>query len=472
MSAFLWILLLAALAAAGAYVWRSRTGGVPPPSLPTPRGDDLGTLGLSAVRPASTSRSEPVDAAPTSAPERALPRSTAQSPSNVSDVRARPASPSSDAFVRADSPLWAGDAEAIRPLLRSLALLIGGGAAVLRHQDDTYVVDALVGVPGVRTPRPIPADGHPLDRVPQDTLLSLLGPESRRSLSYYADPGAAVGQGVVRALAAPPARRVLLVADVPPGRDELGDDVLRRIGHYGDLLASLTQLDADDDAQAEGIEHDEPADSAADDDRPTAEPSPDEDPAANEPAADELTDDELTDGEPAANELADDVPTVDASDTDAREEDTDADAPDDSSVDATANDARPLPRAVVMQREMDAASDRGRPLAFALVTLMNADSLLSDDPKRVAVAQADLETRLSGAPVSALEPFGDLVLGVFLDAEPDDAVAWAAELAETELPILIGLAPSANEDPEGVRSAATSALEAAYHQGGGLAVAE
>ena len=52
-----------------------------------------------------------------------------------------------------------------------LAVSLGGGVAVLRHEDDAYAIDALIGVPGVRSPRPLRADDHPLHRVPQDTIL-------------------------------------------------------------------------------------------------------------------------------------------------------------------------------------------------------------------------------------------------------------------------------------------------------------
>ncbi|GAB5536897.1 MAG: hypothetical protein Rubg2KO_31460 [Rubricoccaceae bacterium] len=293
-------------------------------------------------------------------------------------------------------------------MLRSLAVSLGGGVAVLRHEDDAYAIDALVGVPGVRTPRPLKADDHPLHRVPQDTVLSMLGPESRRTLRYYAEPEAAVGQAVARALAEPPARRVLLVADVPPGQDDLSDDALALIARYGDLLAALSHLDDD---PASGDEASAPASSTED----TA-----------------------------------DLP-----------EDT-ADPSDNSEV---------LPRAVVIQNQIDAAQEADHPLAFALVTLAAADAVLRGDPERVATAEAELRGRLDGDAVCAIEPFGDLMLGVFLNASSDDALAWAAALADTEPPLLVGLVPSVTEEPDAIRAAATEALEEAYHQGGGLAVA-
>lgn len=418
MSPLLWILLLAAIAAVGAFVWRSRDPRRAAPA-PLPPSDDLVSLGLSEVRPATTPRSGPDPVArPDPAPRRdPATRSASPDPrpspsrpapiSTVSEPRSRASAPD-DAYVRSDSPLWPDTADAVRPLLRSLAVSIGGGAAVLRHDGDVYAVDALVGVPGVRSPRPLPAGEHALHRIPQDTVLSILGPSSRQSLSYYADPDAAVGQAVARALAEPPARRVLLVADVPPGHDELSDDALALVARYGDLLAALSTLD--DDGAASRTE---PA--ASPDLKPDAEARPDE---------------------------------------------------------ATRDEESVLPRAVVLQRAIDAARDAERPLAFALVTPADADALLGGDPERVAAAEADLRARLDGRPVRAAEPFGDLMLGAFLDADAESARAWATALADTAPPLLIGLVETVGDDPDAARAAATSALEAAYHQGGGLAVAE
>ena len=402
-------------------MWLRRAAAPPKPTLPSPPPDDeLGSLGLSAVRPATAPRIEkPSTETPfktASSPVTPRPTSTESTPSISTVSEARPvASQPDDAFIRPDSPLWPDNANAVRPLLRSLAVTLGGGVAVLRHDDDAYTIDALVGVPGVRSPRPLKADDHPLHRVPQDTVLSILGPESRQSLNYYAEPEAAVGQAVARALAEPPARRVLLVADVPPGEDELSDDALELVGHYGNLLAALTTL---------------------------------EDETATSPMEEAVPDEEAT-----------------------WTEDPSEDASESASSTEESHEEEVLPRAVVIQNHMDAATAADRPLAFALVTLAAADAVLRGDPERVAKAEADLRARLEGDLAQAIEPFGDLMLGVFLDATPDEALAWAGALADTEPPVLVGLVPSATDTPETVRASATEAIEEAYHQGGGLAVA-
>ena len=405
-------------------------------------GDDLGSLGLSAVRPATAPRVEKETRSETPSPASSStvpPRPPDAPISTVSEARPKASTPD-DAFIRFSSPLWPDNATAIQHLLRSLAVSLGGGVAVLRHEEDAYTIDALIGVPGVRTPRPLQADDHPLHRVPQDTVLSILGPESRRTLRYYAEPEAAVGQAVARALAEPPARRVLLVADVPPGRDDLSDEALALIARYGDLLAMMTDLEED------------------------AAPLED---ASSEPQVDELA--EASDDESEAGAHAMDADASETNET----EDTD---PSDEGVPETEVSKAPdedevLPRAVVIQRQIDAAQDAGHPLAFALVTLSAADAVLRGDPERVAKAEADLRARLEDESVRAIEPFGELMLGVFLNASSDDALAWAAALADTEPPLLVGLVPSATDDPDAIRAAATDAIAEAYHQGGGLAVA-
>ncbi|MEO0558651.1 MAG: hypothetical protein AAF170_10765 [Bacteroidota bacterium] len=438
MTPTLWIVLVVVVLGLGAYVWVQQSATPSKPTRPATGGsDDLASLGLSEVRPATEPRVE--NASPPETSSRPPAPSSSPDPpprqpepaliSTVSKARAKPSEPD-DAFMRQDSPLWTDNADAIQPLLRSLAVSLGGGVAVLRHDDDAYAIDALIGVPGVRTPKPLKADAHPLHQVPQDTVLSILGPESRRALRYYADPEAAVGQAVARALAEPPARRVLLVADVPPDEEELSDDALALIARYGDLLAALSHLD---DANSETGDA----------------PPPDE----------EASDEETTSASSSDGEETEDATR--ASD----------DAPETSDEDASSHDDSVLPRAVVIQRQLDAAKEADHPLAFGLVTLAAADAVLRGDPERVAKAEADLRERLEGEAVCAVEPFGDLLLGVFLHASADDALAWAAALADTEPPLLVGLVPSVTEDPDAIRAAATEALEEAYHQGGGLSVA-
>ena len=128
--------------------------------------------------------------------------------------------------------------------------------------------------------------------------------------------------------------------------------------------------------------------------------------------------------------------------------------------------AAPVPRAVIIGQEQSAAREAGRPLAFALVTLADAeDRLTSDTPEAVAVAEAELRNRLEDADAtSRVEPFGDLLFGAFLDLDPEGAAAWCGTLASGEPPLFIGAVAPADGDPEAVRDAAAAALRDAYDQ--------
>ena len=108
------------------------------------------------------------------------------------------------AYVRPEQVLWSDADTAPALLAASLAARLGGSVAVVRLDGDDYLVELLAGPAAAADPAPIPAPGHPLHRVPQDGVLSLLG--SGAALAYHADPEAAVGQVLVRSLAAPPAR--------------------------------------------------------------------------------------------------------------------------------------------------------------------------------------------------------------------------------------------------------------------------
>ena len=129
-------------------------------------------------------------------------------------------------------------------------------------------------------------------------------------------------------------------------------------------------------------------------------------------------------------------------------------------------DEAPVPRAVIIAEEQAAALDDGRPLAFALVTLADAeDQLTKGTPESVAQASASLRDRLETADdVRRVEPFGDLLFGVFVDRDREGAAAWCNTLASADPPLFIGAVAPADGDPADVRAAATSALRDAYDQ--------
>ena len=127
---------------------------------------------------------------------------------------------------------------------------------------------------------------------------------------------------------------------------------------------------------------------------------------------------------------------------------------------------RPTPRAEIIAEEQRAAREADRPLAFALVTLADAEERLTTHPdEEVTLAEGDLRDRLeAAADVRRIEPFGDLLFGVFLDLDPARAATWCDRLASGEPPLFIGAVAPADGDPEGIRAAAVAALRDAYDQ--------
>lgn len=126
----------------------------------------------------------------------------------------------------------------------------------------------------------------------------------------------------------------------------------------------------------------------------------------------------------------------------------------------------PVPRAVIIEQEQLAAQSEDRPLAFALVTLADAEEILTQHaPEDVAVASAKLRNRLEDADhVRRVEPFGDLLFGVFIARDPEGAAAWCQTLSASDPPLFIGAVAPANGEPQEVRDAAASALHDAYEQ--------
>jgi hypothetical protein len=363
-------------------------------------------------------------------------------------------SPGRSFYVRDGQALWPEDATPAALLAASLAARLGGSVAVVRHDGPSYVVELLAGPAGASAhPEPMPADGHPLHAVPRTGDLTLLDDGDRHALTYLADPEAAVGQVLAGALTAPPHPRVLLVADLPPGAPEVDEATAVLVGHYADLLADLSHAPAgdgwgesDEDGPADaadGVEAEmtetgpEPTDSAEPGD---VGGSAEDDSAATDEAAG-------TTSEPAADRAADRAaPATVARPSRGRTEPV------------------PPPRGVILSAEIAAARDARRPLVFALVTLADAEAVLRGGVDDVARAEAALRKRLSAAPtVRRVEPFGDLLLGAFLDAEGPEVAAWAARLSSAGPALLVGAVPAAGS-PDVVRATATAALQSAYEQ--------
>ena len=133
----------------------------------------------------------------------------------------------------------------------------------------------------------------------------------------------------------------------------------------------------------------------------------------------------------------------------------------------------PVPRAVLIEQEQEAACAEDRPLAFALVTLADAeDRLTQDDPAEVAQAETALRGRLEAAEgVRRVEPFGDLLFGAFVDRDPGGMADWCTELSAADPPLFIGAVAPAAGEPRAVRDAAAEALRDAYERRGTQIVA-
>ena len=131
-------------------------------------------------------------------------------------------------------------------------------------------------------------------------------------------------------------------------------------------------------------------------------------------------------------------------------------------------DAPPAPpsRVAIIADEQAAARDEGRPLAFALVTLAEAEDVLArGEPAEVAGAEGRLRRRLDAdADVRRTEPFGDLLVGVFLDLDPEGVAAWCERTSARAPALFIGAVAPVDGDAADVRAAAAAALRDAYDQ--------
>ena len=128
--------------------------------------------------------------------------------------------------------------------------------------------------------------------------------------------------------------------------------------------------------------------------------------------------------------------------------------------------ATPPSRVAVIEGEQEAARAEGRPLAFALVTLAEAEDVLGREaPAEVAEAERRLRRRLdTDDAVRRTEPFGDILVGVFLDLEPDGVAAWCERTSAGSPALFIGAVAPVDGDAADVRDAAASALHDAYDQ--------
>jgi hypothetical protein len=344
--------------------------------------------------------------------------------------------------------------------------------ALLRFDEQTssYGVDALVSERVTRQISLFPAGGNVLNLVPDDASISILEPGAFNALRYHANPMISVGHAVAIAVHGP-RERVLLVADVEPGAEEFSRQCLDRFGDYADMLAKLLPKAAPEkhttDAQAEAdtehtattteeaivgtlADHTEEASDVA----PTSGETESTAENATESAAEGVTESVeqqhnfVFDAEAAAEESKPDIkmPTFDPPD---------------------GRNGTPRPRNEIIAEEIAAARQVQEPLALALVVPRNAVEVAAQGSRAIAEAEQRLLKRLRGVAGSArVEPFGELVVGVFCKAGPAFVEAWVERVEHSGPGVQIGVAllRARHRTPDAFRADAETALREAYER--------
>lgn len=417
----LWILLPLLLIAAGAAFWVRRGGAAPPrPSAPVGPEDDLRSLGLSPARPRSA---EP--AGEGSRP--ALPR--------AEPMRAHEAEPIDPQAVLRDG-VWEPHAGVVEPLLTAFATAVGGPVAVLSVRDEVASVDAL-------------AEAGAVPRLPQRRLsASSTGALQRTATESFATSGEAADALLAFRSAGIPAPARAAACQLSGGRlvvagGELDEPALTLADRFADLLDALAGIAPDA----------EPA--RADDRPPAAEPSAEAEARPVPPVEEDgAAADAATDAEAEApdRQPETDPPPVAAA----------SDAP--VQPGGVRRAGKPMSRTALLAAEIASSREAEQPLAFALVTRADVESALAGgDPEAATAALCD-ELRAHDA-VRRVEPFGDLVAGVFLDADALEASRWTRALVGHEPPLRLGMVAPADYDAAGVRADAESALAEAWAEG-------
>ncbi len=366
------------------------------------------------------------------------------------------------------SPLWqpsdsTANPDAVAFLLESLwAAMQAQSVALLRFDLElsSYAVDALVSERVTRQIDLFPAGGNMLNLVADDTSISILEPDAFGALRYHANPMISVGHAVAIAVHGS-AERVLLVADVEPGRSDFDKQSLERFGDYADFLGRLLPDDG------------------------TSKKSEDVDALPGVPIAETKT---LTSSigavsDRAATNKAGPTPrkaaTWDPHETkplNSREFEFDAEAAAEEGLpsikvpsfpQASKSNGSNMLRSAIIADEMDAARATDEPLALALVVPHNAVELATQGESVVAAAEKELIARLRGvAGSSRVELFGELVVGVFCHAGPAFVEAWVERVEESGPDVQIGIAllRARHQTPEAFRADAKAALREAYER--------
>ncbi|MDX1438747.1 MAG: hypothetical protein R3284_02485 [Rubricoccaceae bacterium] len=313
-------------------------------------------------------------------------------------------------FLTRGSPLWGkgkADARAVAFLLESAwASLAAQSVALLRFDTETaeYVVDALVGNGTSRNADLFTFKSNVLDEVADDGAISLLNEASFSVLVYYEKPEEVVGCAAVVAVHGPDAR-VVMVADRPKNAPEFAQSKCDLLGDYADMLGRIL-LDEEGYTtplrQRFDVLQEEPPEDAED-----------------------VQDLKFDEGE------------------------------------------KPRRRADIIKEEMELARRHERPMALALVVPRDADQLLKQGGAIVARRRKEMMDLLSTVEGSSrVEQFGDLMAGVFCRVGPAFVESWAERVEESDPNLIMGVAllRARHDDPESLRADASTALREAYER--------
>ncbi|MCH7640153.1 MAG: hypothetical protein IH855_11945, partial [Bacteroidetes bacterium] len=297
-----------------------------------------------------------------------------------------------------------------------------------------------------------------LNLVQDDASISILEPDVFNALRYHANPMISVGHAVAIAVHGP-GERVLLVADVEPGADAFSRQCLDRFGDYADLLAKLLPK--------------------ADTEKVTPDVRTEADPGHTPATLEEAVVGTLADytGD-ASDVISTSVETVSAAesvepehnfvfDVQAAAEEPKPDIKMPTFDPPDGRNGSPRPRNEIIAEEMAAARQVQEPLALALVVPRDAVEVAARGSRAIAEAEEKLLARLRGvAGSSRVEPFGELVVGVFSKAGPAFVEAWVERVEHSGPAVQIGVAllRARHRTPEAFRADAETALREAYER--------
>ncbi|MEM8598658.1 MAG: hypothetical protein AAGF99_01950 [Bacteroidota bacterium] len=376
--------------------------------------------------------------------------------------------------------------------------------ALLRHDASTlhYKVEALKSEhPAVVGVEEFASAGSALRGIrgqQGEQLPMLLKGASLDALGYYSDLGA-VGRAYVQPLTDAEAPSLLLVVDTAPEDRAYAAAEKGLLRQFASVLGHLAAqevpawfvtaapAEALTDLPAETVAPAVVAPVASSQATPQETSQPDEETTSEDRPA-ETTNDAPDD---APEAVADDAALPAGAETllVGRVEDEAAEvavadpAPADEPEGIDAEPMTPVARRVIVAEEMERSRARQYPLALALVHRTDAEAVAAGGPAAVEQAEATLRQHLDHTLALAdgrVEPFGELLYGVFYYGRAADVEAWV-ELVRTTpaaggetLPLTIGVAlyGGRHQTSDQLRGDAVQALSDAYDAQVGCVILE